>query len=597
MGPTGEAPAASQLHGAYDDQYLLRLVSQEGKPGIFAFETCLHDQGVARQGTCVSALQNLKGEPVPISIEVIANKQLSSDETKMLAAVKQQHKQYMAALAEPLQQRRSAEIVTVGLGGPGLMMGSGMGKNYYHIRLEEVQEGINKAKYEVDYAKERLATKTDELAQTSAAFERFIVTSEAHLKNEAARLSEYLGDYNDVNKMVKLRAQNDLVDLAKVLEQYNVRGIRSSFVSSIFDQEMVKWLDEQGLPETLRKTLQTRGLSIDEYLRRPSAFDSLIADNYGNNKQAFEDIVRSSMRSWKQRDPASNDFIDPKFRQLKRHIKLGGSTLDVRGAIARFDKYRLELHSRFKTKDSYKAMLSNYELNAVRLDSYDRLRAINQLLDDVAKGVRSKELIHQGIAELMAGRYNTLEGKTLFGASQNLQAKVAGLESRVDELLRHETFVPDHYYYKPRQGVGQQGLLGMLQDMSKLKAVKIASIAALVIGFGASISTVPLMMSAADNYGDDKHEESWLALLESGQADLITDFSSSLWTPGATEHVTVPSVQELMVHITLFQRELWFGATSDAPDVVQIVKHCLPQKMYQGGGIKAACESVAGLEM
>lgn len=127
-----------------------------------------------------------------------------------------------------------------------------------------------------------------------------------------------------------------------------------------------------------------------------------------------------------------------------------------------------------------------------------------------------------------------------------------------------------------------------MRDMQFHKQAQALSIVAVAIGFGAMAGAVHLFTTEGDDHGDD-----WQALHESGQADLITDFSSSLWMPDATDHAVVPSVKELLFHITLFQRELWFGEISDSPEVVQIVQHCLPQK--KRADIEAQCTSVAGL--
>ena len=589
MGPTGEDPGASKLHGAYDDQYLLRLVSQEGKPGIFAFETCLHDQGVARQGMCVSALRNLKGEPVPISIEVIASEQLSREEKKILAAVKREHRQYTSALAARAKQQRQngimADVVaTPVLLGGGVTLGISSGialefaedtsalRHEYLYEEGEIREDIRIKTRELDDAKNRLA-------YNSEAFEHFLATSEGHLKHEAARLSEFLGEFSDSGKIAELRQQIKYVNFANDIERYNANPS-----TSMFDQDMVKWLDEKGgLPEPLRTLLQDKGLSIDEYLRKPSAFDSLIADYYGNNKQAFDELVVSAMRRWQSTDPASRSYLKlgPLYRKMGgSNIVFDGSTADLRRAIERFDTFRFEYPSRFKTQDSYKAMLSNYELNAVRIDSYERLQAINQLFDDVAKGVRSKELLNKDIVKLMAWSQQP-KGEKLLGKIEDLQVRISRLN---DEMLSQ-----GEHLANARAGA-RHSQLGFLRNLRIAEVSRVAGIVAIALGFGAMARGLYRSHNAmADDHGDD-----WQALLESGQVDLITDFSSSLWTPDATDHAAVPSVKELMVHITLFQRELWFGQTSDAPDVVQIVKHCLPKKKSRGE-VKSQCESVVGM--
>ena len=579
MGPTGEDPGASKLHGAYDDQYLLRLVSQEGKPGIFAFETCLHDQGVARQGMCVSALRNLKGEPVPISIEVIASEQLSREETEILAAVKREHQQYTSALAARAKQQRKNDIRAGAVAAPVLVGGGTILGHYSDQAVKSAEASFSRSRYGEGEIREDIRIKTRELddaknrlAYNSEAFEQFLATSEGHLKHEAARLSEFLGKYNDFLRIDELRQQIKYVNFATVIERYNANPSMS-----MFDQEMVEWLDETGLPGSLRTLLQDKGLSIDEYLRKPSAFDSLIADYYGNNKQAFDELVVSAMRRWQSTDPASRSYLKlgPLYRKMGgSNIVFDGSTADLRRAIERFDTFRFEYPSRFKTQDSYKAMLSNYELNAVRIDSYERLQAINQLFDDVAKGVRSKELLNKDIVKLMAWS-NQPKGEKILGKVEDLQVRISRLNN---EML----------YRGERIAAARHSQLGFLRNSRIAKMGRAAGIVAIGLGFGALARAVYSHNATADDHGDD-----WQALLESGQVDLITDFSSSLWTPDATDHAAVPSVKELMVHITLFQRELWFGQTSDAPDVVQIVKHCLPDKSR--GGIKAKCESVVGM--
>ena len=580
MGPAGDTTPASKLHGAYDDQYLLRLVSQKGKPGIFAFETCLHDQGIARQGTCVSALKNLKGEPVPISIEVIASEQLTSKEVEILAAVKRQHRQYTAALLDSQQQMwADYDVVTIGLVGPGLVIGGALGVKGSVENISDTELRIAKDHTELFRAESRFENASIKLDENSVAFERFIATSEVHLKNEVARLSAYLGEYNDHGKITALRAQNKSVDFVKKLAEYNAKY-------SIFNGDMVQWLDAEGLPEPLRKTLKARGLSIEEYLRKPSALDELIFNQYGNNKQAFDEIVRTAMLRWSKlvEHNSSNSLLDSRLvLWLADHNKLPVFIdrnqsidqllqTDLRGYIARWDEFA----GRFNPQDAaYKALARNYELNAVRIDSYDRLQVINQVFDDVAKGVQSKKLINENIARLMASRYNRAEGIDLI--------------NKANFDLKFEKNLSEHMLSLVK-GQVQQRELGYLKDLSRLRVGKIAGIVAVSLGFGAMAR---VWHSHNSDTPADDHEDDWQALLESGQVDLITDFSSSLWTPDATEHATVPSVKELMSYLTLFQRELWFGATSDAPDVVQIVKHCLPQKTR--GMVRARCESVVGL--
>ena len=510
MGPAGDTTPASKLHGAYDDQYLLRLVSQKGKPGIFAFETCLHDQGIARQGTCVSALQNLKGEPVPISIEVIANEQLSSKEVEVLAAVKREHSKYTAALAARAEQRYGAEVLTIGIGAPSLVIGGLAVDSHLKGKIHTLS--------------------------------RHLVASESILKKDVARLEKYLGEYAAYVKIEELRHDNAAVRLARQLEDLNAEDVKS-----MFDEDMVKWLDETGLPEPLRGWLKVKGFGINTYLHNPnhSIFDDLIRKQYGANRQAFDDIVKTAMQGWADRN--GTKFIgsmvnDALFSDWKRgnHFFTEYQSIedflaeDLRGWIARWNEFRYEFPKRFHTQDVYRAMAANYDLNEVRINSYNQWIDSKRSLDDLAK-----------------------------------QKPIAA----------------------------QTGKIGLIskREIRRLKAGKIAAMAAVVIGFGATIYGAHRVNAfKAGAVGDDNHEEEWLALLESGQVDLITDFSSSLWTPDATEHTDVPSVKELMLHITLFQRELWFGATSDAPDVVQIVKHCLPQKSF-GGGVQPQCESVVGL--
>ena len=236
---------------------------------------------------------------------------------------------------------------------------------------------------------------------------------------------------------------------------------------------------------------------------------------------------------------------------------------DLRGYIARLDEFRVEFPTRFKTQAAYRAMLRNYELNAVRIHSYERWEAANDFLDALEGRVR-KGAINNSDAYLfayrMADTYDQPKGKRLY--------------ERLGDLNRDKAFA-------------QKKLLGYLADTRGKVAAGIAGIAAIGLGFGKMINGHRSSTQSADDHRDD-----WQALLESGQVDLITDFSSSLWTPDATEHTDVPSVKELMIYLTLFQRELWFGETSDAPDVVQIVRHCLPRKAR--GGIRAQCESVVG---
>ena len=452
--PDGDTRAASRLHGAHDDRYLLRLVSQEGKPGIYAFETCLHDQGVARQGTCVSAFRNLKDQPVPISIEVIAHDQLSGREAEILAAVKREHRQYTTALAARSQQVRMAGIITLGSGGASLMLG-GMGTYFHNYELWKEVEKVKRRASEDAHGLSGLWYEnehklTDKLNKSSEAFERFIISSKLDLKNEAARLSEFLGEYRDKDKILALKNQG-----SKKLKMYEV---------------------------------------------------------YAN--------------------------------------------------------------------------------------AYDRYTSINQLLDDVAKGM----VTDSEIAEIMAARHYSPEGKHLLETIRDVQAEQISLKNQLDDIYQN---TGQGYWrnYKPRKFkegniVAQKGLLGFIDELPRLEARGRVGFVAAVIGFGAfgAASAIGMAeMSLGDSAGTDDHEVDWHALLESGQADLITDFSSSLWlVDGAEAHATVPSVQELMDHITLFQRELWFGGTSDAPDVVQIVKHCWPRKS-RGGEIKPKCESVSGV--
>ena len=123
---TEPATADIELKGVYDSNYMLRLAQAEDTLGKYLFETCIHNQSVVVEHSCVSTFKNAANQPVLFTLKTIATlDKLSDQEAEYLQAVNQQYDRYHAEVVHA--SGRGAMAVVFGVAGGGLMFGGFLG--------------------------------------------------------------------------------------------------------------------------------------------------------------------------------------------------------------------------------------------------------------------------------------------------------------------------------------------------------------------------------------------------------------------------------------------------------------------------------------
>ena len=269
---TGEQASSSQLHGAYDSTYLLRLVQAEhSQSGVYSFETCLHTDGIATEQSCVPTFKNKANQAVQITLNTIENNQLTPQESQHIAFMSQEYAQYHNQIK--LNSAPVSNTIAIGLGGTA----GGIGGHY--------------------------------------AFKKFAHRVVPNPTDTEAQILEL----DTIIKRGTANAEDPLTTIRSMIDQ--------EATETVFEPKMISFLDNVGLPAEMRSWLRINKLSSGHYLLNPSKFfDHLLTKNQQaefkkafGSMEKFKSIIHKKMTLWMLDEYNKIDammIFKPQFREL-----------------------------------------------------------------------------------------------------------------------------------------------------------------------------------------------------------------------------------------------------------------------------------------
>ena len=277
-----ESEGSSSLKGVRDDHYLLGLVDLEDSPGTYTFVVCAHKDGEVKkqpnsrdkEDQCTYAFLNDQRKPVPISVDFFPEEDLSVKELAYLKTVSSQYWSYRRKMRDNAYDSPDGieKVAQVSIGGGAVGYAFGRPLKGQNIKLDNLE----KNKWPLYDRLEKL-------------------------ENKFKVMTDYTLDDDQAAKAVRNLIKQEV--LAN---------------ESVFDDNLVKWLDAEGLPSSIRAFLSNNGFSIGHYLQNPYAFynelltdvqrQALVSvlgqesDELGYNSFArvrvLDDMVAASMKAW-----------------------------------------------------------------------------------------------------------------------------------------------------------------------------------------------------------------------------------------------------------------------------------------------------------
>ena len=581
-----EATNASSLKGVYDSFNILRLVAADypGSPyaaGVYTFQIC-KSYG---DPNCTFAFLNAAKQPVPVRIDLIPNQDLTAAERAYLKSVNTEYQKYASAIRSKKMRQAGVKsyededrevLVTTAVGGGAYVFGKslaakrGVGLERLEKDLRTLERQMNMWSKDVDKS-------------------RFMIRG---LLNHPDGTPE---------------------QVAKSLIDREVSGGKG-----VFDEDLIKWLDAEGLPAPLRSWLRHNKLSIDHYLLDPENFMKFILSEDhvpADQLKVFKDIApefpekyfpggrdlpykqRSRVFDWASSEQLRAHYFDenvisPAMKQylVKQHGKIDGSLLFKAGlrerivqSILSHNKVGSEQHLELlqRANPYPKGDMINYYLG---LDDAHNIGSLAWEQKYMISGVPNYKL-RQGFAQGITHQQKAfLAVRYHFGRSSHFgyrslsrisdwreaaavykQTKVEHglLANYIDELesgsiIKLGRRVGDLSGVPKNRSALGNGILGFMAKRHRVGAAVAGTIAAVAVTFSTKKLAEAKGKAAAE-----------LTLATDG-ADLILDGSSLLWKTeheGAEDYEEVSDMQAVLDNIIRFQHNLWLDDEDDLAEV------------------------------